>query len=164
MTTPFTYTGKFTLDKVHFNECYLESSTLTRDFRSYFKSSVLMFFGLILLLFTEVNAYAAWFIVALGVLEALSVYYHKAWWVMRQMMSRASNSEVTITIDDKGVLNESFYHKGMILWSNVTEIKETKQGFVLLFENGKSYLSKRVLSVDAQAFINDKILSIGNNV
>ncbi len=164
MTTSFTYSANFILDKAHFNECYLESSTITRDLKAFFKSGVLMLFGLVLLLFTEVNAYAGWFIVALGILEALSIHYHQAWWVMRQMMSRASNSEVTITIDEKGVLNESFYHKGKILWPDITEIKETKEGFVLLFNNGRSYLSKSILSVDAQHFIQDKILSIKNVV
>jgi len=163
MTTSFTYTTNFTLDKAHFNECYQESSTLTRDIKTFFKSGVLILFGMILL-FTEVNAYAAWFIVALGVLEALSLYYHQPWWVMRQMMSRASNSGVTVTIDEQGVLNESFYHKGRILWSDLTEIKSTQSGFVFLFKGGKSYLSKSILSVDAQSFIKDKILSIGNIV
>jgi len=160
MTKHFTYTTRFILDKKHFNECYQESTTLVLNAKAFFKSGVLILFGFILL-FTEVNAYAAWFIVALGMLEAISLYYHQPWWVMRQMMSRASSSDVTLTIDETGVLNESFYHKSKILWLDLTEIKETKHGFILLFQGGKSYLSKHTLSLEAQAFITEKIPSVG---
>ena len=155
-----TYTCTFILDKAHFNECYSESITLARSPKVFFKSAILMLFGLIILLFTPVNAYAAWFVIALGILEAVSLYYHKPWWVLRQMMSRASNSDVKLTIDDQGVLSESFYHKGKILWQDVTEIQETSLGYVLHFKagkrTGKSYLSKAYLSSDAQAYIHKK--------
>ena len=160
MNTPLSYTSTFVLDKAHFNECYSESSTLELSVKTFFKSGVLMLFGLILLLFTPVNAYAAWFIVALGILEALSLYYNQPWWVLRQMLSKASNSEVTLTIDAQGVLSESFYHNGRILWQDITSIKETSLGFVLHFNvgksTGKSYLSKSYLSNDAQYYIQAK--------
>lgn len=120
-----------------------------------------MLFGLIILLFTPVNAYAGWFVVALGILEALSLYYHQPWWVLRQMLSKASGSEVTLTIDDQGVLSESFYNKGKILWQDVSLIQKTNLGYVLHFNVGKntnkSYLSKAYLSHDAQSYIEDKM-------
>jgi len=160
MNSSLSFTSKFTLDKAHFNECYSESTILDLSAKAFLKSGVLMAFGLIILLFTPVNAYAAWFIVALGILEALSLYYNKPWWVLRQMLSRASNSEVTLTIDEQGVLSESFYHNGRILWQDITTIKETNQGFVVHFNvgksTGKSYLSKSCLSNDAQQFIISK--------
>lgn len=160
MNTSLSYTSTFILDKAHFNECYCESATLELSVKAFFKSGVLMLFGLILLLFTPVNAYAAWFIVALGILEALSLYYNQPWWVLRQMLSKASNSEVTLTIDEQGVLSESFYHNGRILWQDITAIKETSLGFVLHFNvgknTGKSYLSKSYLSSDAQSYIQSK--------
>jgi len=155
------FTSTFILDKAHFNECYRESSTLELVPKTFFKSGVLMLFGLIILLFTPVNAYAAWFVIGLGVLEAVSLYYQQPWWVLRQMLSRASNSEVKLTIDEQGVLSESFYHNGKILWQDVTTIKATDLGFVLYFNagknTGKSYLSKSYLSIDAQAFIYKKM-------
>ncbi len=160
MNTAPSFTSKFILDKAHFNECYSESTTLDLSAKAFFKSGVLMGFGLIILLFTPVNAYAAWFIIALGILEALSLYYNKPWWVLRQMLSKASNSEVTLTIDEKGVLSESFYHNGRILWQDITSIEETHLGFVLHFNvgksTGKSYLSKSCLADDAQQYIISK--------
>ena len=161
MDTPFSYTSTFVLDKAHFNECYCESATLELSAKAFLKSSILMLFGLILLLFTPVNAYAAWFVVALGILEALSLYYNQPWWVLRQMLSKASNSEVTLTIDKQGVLSESFYHNGRILWLDVFEIKEMDLGFVLHFTVGKktskSYVSKGSLSNSAQEYIINRI-------
>lgn len=160
MNTPTSYTCKFTLDKAHFNECYSQSSTVDRSANAYFKAGILTAFGLIILLFTPVNGYAAWFVIALGILEALSIYYNQPWWVLRQMLSRASGSEVTLTIDELGVLSESFYHNGRILWTDVNEITETELGFVLHFTVGKStsksYLSKASLSSSAQEYISNK--------
>jgi len=160
MNSPTSFTSKFTLDKSHFNECYSESTTLELSAKAFFKSGVLMVFGLIILLFTPVNAYAAWFIIALGILEALSLYYSKPWWVLRQMLSKASGSEVTLTVDEQGVLSESFYHTGRILWQDITSIQETSLGFVLHFNvgknTGKSYLSKSYLSNDAESYIQTK--------
>jgi hypothetical protein len=161
MNESSTYTSTFILDKAHFNECYTESITLELSPKAFFKSAILTLFGLIILLFTPVNAYAAWFVIALGVLEAVSIYYHKPWWVLRQMLSRASNSEVKLTIDEQGVLSESFYHKGKILWKDVTKIQETSLGYVLHFNagkrTGKNYLSKSYLSSDAQDYIHSKM-------
>jgi len=57
------FTSKFILDKAYFNECYSESSTLELSAKTFLKSGVLMSFGLIILIFTPVNAYAAWFLV-----------------------------------------------------------------------------------------------------
>ncbi len=125
-----------------------------------------MVFGLYILLFTQVNAYAAWFVVALGVLEAVSLYYHQPWWVIRQMLSKASNSEVTLTIDEQGILTESFYHTGRILWQDITEIKESGLGFTIFFNldksSGKSYLSKSCLSSTAQSYLLDKFNAISS--
>ena len=161
MNTPTSFTCKFTLDKPHFSECYSQSNTRDRSVNAYFKAAVLMLFGLIILLFTPVNDYAAWFVIALGILEAVAIYYSQPWWVLRQMLSKSSGSEVTLTIDEQGVLSESFYHTGRILWSDVCEIKETSLGFVLYFTVGKntskSYLSKACLSSLAQEYIVNKI-------
>jgi len=160
MTSPVSFTSKFILDKAHFQECYNQSSTVDRSSKAYFKASVLTVFGLFILLFTPVNAYAAWFVIALGILETLSVYYNQAWWVLRQMLSKASGSEVKLTIDEQGVLSESFYHTGRILWQDITELTVTPLGFVLHFNIGKnkskSYLSKSCLSIEAQGYLTKK--------
>lgn len=161
MNSSISFTSQFILDKAHFNECYSESTTLVLSPNVFFKSGVLMLFGLIILIFTPVNAYAGWFVVALGILEALSLYYHQPWWVLRQMLSKASGSEVTLTIDEQGVLSESFYNKGRILWQDMTLIQKTNLGYVLHFMIGKrtnkNYLSKSYLSEDAQSFIDERM-------
>ncbi|MBL0710924.1 MAG: YcxB family protein [Colwellia sp.] len=160
MTSSTSFTSKFTLDKTHFNECYSQTNTVDRSKKAFLKSGILIVFGLYLLFFTQVNAYAAWFVIVLGILEAASIHYHQPWWVMRQMLSKASNSEVTITIDEQGILSESFYHTGRILWQNITELKESELGFIITFaidkSHGKSYLSKSCLSTEAQAYLVEK--------
>ncbi len=166
MTEPSSFSAKFTLDKAHYTECYTQSSTLSHDKKTYFKANVLTVFGFVILLFTPVNPYAAWFVIALGILETVSVYYHRPWWVMRQMMSKASGSEVKLTIDEQGILTESFHINTRILWTDVTSVTETEFGFVVCFSLGKtamgkdiaskSYLSKSCLPDEANTFIRQK--------
>ncbi|PKI14123.1 YcxB family protein [Colwellia sp. 12G3] len=163
MTQSNSFSTSFILDKAHYTECYTQSSTLAHDKKTYFKANVLTVFGLIILFATPVNPYAAWFVIALGLLESISVYYHKPWWVIRQMLSKASNSEVKLTIDEQGILTESFHINSRILWADVTLVTETDLGFVISFTLGKSvtgkdiasksYLSKACLSDEAIAFI-----------
>lgn len=163
MTQSNTFSTSFILDKAHYTECYTQSSTLIHDKKTYFKANVLTVFGLIVLLATPVNPYAAWFVIALGLLESISVYYHKPWWVIRQMLSKASNSEVKLTIDEQGLLTKSFHINSRILWADVTLVTETDLGFVISFTlckrvtgkdiASKSYISKSCLSDEASAFI-----------
>jgi len=166
MNAPSSFSTQFTLDKAHYTECYTQSSTLEHNRKTYFKANILTVFGLIILLFTPVNPYAAWFVIACGILETLSVYYHQPWWVMRQMLSNASGSEVKLTIDEKGILTESFHINNRILWTDVTLVTETELGFVIHFSLGKtvtgkdiaskSYISKSCLSDEAVTFIAQK--------
>ena len=156
MTTTFSYSNTYLLDKTHFNECFEESVDCDRSKTRFFKSSILCVFGLSILLFTNVNPYAAWFIVALGVLEALSIRYRQPWWVARQMLSKAAKGEVTLTLDEKGLTSKSFYVDSLILWSDMTQIKQTKQGWLLFHSQGKNYLSNRCLSKEAINYITEK--------
>jgi len=166
MTQSSSFTARFTLDKAHYNECYSQSSTLEHNRKTYFKANVLTVFGLVILLATPVNPYAAWFVIALGILETVSVYYHQPWWVIRQMLSKASGSEVSLTLDEQGILTESFHINNRILWADVTSIIDTELGFVICFSLGKtamgkeiaskSYISKSCLSAEAIAYITQK--------
>ncbi|MEI6895369.1 MAG: YcxB family protein [Colwellia sp.] len=163
MTQSNSFSACFILDKAHYTECYSQSSTLAHDKKTYFKANILTAFGVVILFATPVNPYAAWFVIALGVIETAGVYYHKPWWVMRQMLSKASNSEVQLTIDAQGILTESFHINNRILWTDVTLITETDLGFLIYFTMGKSitgkdiasknYISKSCLSGEAIAFI-----------
>ena len=153
MTMPFSYSTTYTLDKTHFSECYDESVIVDRSKRVYFKSAILSLFGLSILLFTTVNPYAAWFVVALGILEALSIYYRKPWWLARQMLSKAAKGEVTLILDEQSITTKSFYVDSIITWQEVSKLEQTKQGWLVIHSKGRNYISARCLSSQAQAFM-----------
>lgn len=156
MTTPFHYSTTYVLDRSHFSETFDESITVVNPKTLYFKSMILFFLGTIILLFTEISPYASWFIVALGVLEALSIRFRKPWWLARQLISRAANSELTLTIDENSVSSKSYYVESEIPWAEVNDIKQTKQGWLLYHARGKTYISGRCLSEVAKKFISVK--------
>ena len=153
MTQHFTYLSKYTLDKPHFNECFTQSVKAGLSWRDFFKSIVLGVFGLLLLLFSDVNAYAAWFIVALGAVEGVSIRFRKAFWVTRQMMGKSAGSEVTLEIDEQGLSIKSFYVAQMILWEEITMLNKSPLGWVIIHSQGKSYLSDEALSKQVTAYI-----------
>lgn len=156
MTDPFSYKTTYLLDKVHFQECFEQSVTKPLALQDYVKAAVMSLAGLAILLFTGIEPYAAWFLVALGALEAVSLYYRKPWWVLRQLMSRSANSEVTLEIDELSIENNTFYVKSSIAWQDVVNIDETDAGFLIFHQNNKSYVSKRVLSEAAVDFFRAK--------
>ena len=158
MTSPFSYSTTYILDKSHYSETFDESVTLNNSRNVYFKSIALGLLGLAILLFTEVSPYGAWFVVALGVLEALSIRFRKSWWLARQMMSKAANTELTLTIDENGVSSKSFHVESRISWAEVKKVEQTDQGWLLFHAGGKNYLSGRCLSEEAKNFISAQAL------
>ncbi|ABZ75510.1 conserved hypothetical protein [Shewanella halifaxensis HAW-EB4] len=152
MNEQYSYTTQYTLDKSHFSECYDESVVVDTSIRAYRKAIIFTIVGTALML-TNINGYASWFIIALGALEALNVYFRKPWWLMRQMMSKAANNEVTLTIDESGITNDSFYVQGTILWQDISSITSTERGFLIKHSKGTSYLSKRSLDEQATQFV-----------
>jgi hypothetical protein len=156
MIQHFTYSKKYILDKPHFNECFTQSVKAGLTWRDFFKSIVLGVFGLLLLLFSDVNAYAAWFIVALGAIEGVSIRFRQVFWVTRQMLGKSSGSEVTLEIDGKGLSIKSFYVAQMILWEEISTLEKTPLGWLVIHSLGKSYLSDETLSSAVQAYLVDK--------
>ncbi|MFT5755893.1 MAG: hypothetical protein ACI9LM_000605 [Alteromonadaceae bacterium] len=159
MNKPISYVSEFTLDKVHFNECYSQSVDDDYSIRAYFKAIVLTLFGMALVLFTEINGYAAWFVFAMGILEALSVYYQKPWWIMRQMLGKSAKGKVTLTIDDKGIFTKSHYIDHSILWETTTTLTATEKGWLITHSSGRNYISNACISVEAQHFLLTKTQS-----
>jgi len=155
MNSNYSYTTQYTLDKSHFSECFDESVPQNTSLRGYLKPIILFLIGTSLLL-VGFNGYASWFLIVLSVLDALSVYYKKPWWLMRQMMSKAANNEVTLTLDEQGISNDSFYVNGTILWQDIVSINETSKGFLIKQARGVSYLSKRSLDETAKEFVKTK--------
>ena len=156
MITPFYYSTTYVLDKSHFVETFDASVSVEHAKAIYLKAIIIGFLGAAILLFTPLSAYFAWFIVALGVLEALSIRFRKPWWLIRQMISKAANSELTLTINESSVSSKSFYVESKILWDDVTKIEQTAQGWLLYHASGKNYLSSRCLSPGANEFIGAK--------
>lgn len=156
VTKPFHYSTTYKLDKSHFSETYDESSTIGHSKSDYYKSITILLLGAITLFFTTINPYIAWFFVAWGMLEALSIRFHKPWWLARQMISQSANSELTLTIDEGGVKVKSFYVDSAIGWDDLTDIKATQKGWLLHHKNGRTYLSNRCLSEAAKQFIGTK--------
>ncbi|WP_440874526.1 YcxB family protein [Thalassotalea sp. PLHSN55] len=153
MNTPFSYTTSYLLDKAHFQECYSQSVPLDRGLKIYTKAALLVLVGLAFLLFSDNDKYVAWFIVALGVLDAVATYYQKPWWVTRQMLGRASGSKVTLTIDEKGIHNQSHYVNNALTWSEISQVESTELGVLIIHAKGKNYISNSVLSKEALAYI-----------
>ena len=153
MTEPFHFSTTYILDKSHYTETYEESSTNANSKAGYIKAGILALVGLTILLVTDINPYIAWFIIALGALEALSVRFQKSWWLARQMISKAANNKVTLTIDDQHVMSHSIHVDSKIAWANLHRIEPTKRGWLLYHSNVRFYLSNRCLSDEAQAFI-----------
>jgi hypothetical protein len=159
MTEPFNYSTTYKLDKSHFSETFDESITEENSKNLYLKSILLAVMGSSILLFTEINTYVAWFIVALAAVEALSVRFRKPWWLTRQMISKAANSELTLIIDEKRVSSKSYYVESKILWNDISKIEQTAQGWMLFHSAGKNYISGRCLSESANEFIKTQALT-----
>ena len=157
MTSPFSYTTTFTLDKAHFNECFSQSVNSEFSIRAYIKAMVLAGVGLLSFYIPDVSTYFSWFMIGLGVLDALSVYYQRPWWVARQMLSKAANSEVTLEINEQGIKTKSFYVDSQLDWSEIGSLAETELGFLITAtKGGRHYISNTCLSEQAKQYLRAK--------
>lgn len=161
MTDSFHYSTTFILDKAHFHECYSNSVVKARPIVAYRKAMALSLVGIGILLLTELDAYLGFFILALGIVEALGCRFAQPWWVTRQIFGRSGNSEVTLTIDEQGIHTDSAHVNSAILWGDVNDVTETTDGLLVLHSQGggqgKSYISVKCLSDEAKAFLLSKV-------
>jgi len=158
MPKPFSYSITYILDKSHFSETFDQSVIVDNSKAVYLKSIVLALLGLAMLLFSDVNRYATWFIITLAAVEALSVRFRKSWWLGKQLLSKAAGAEVTLTIDNENICSTSVYVESKISWHDVYKIEQTSQGWLLYHPEGKNYISGRCLSDQANEFINEQAL------
>jgi len=159
MTKPFNYQTTFILDKSHFNECYDESVQAQTFATLYRKGAILLLVGAGLVLFSDLNPYAAWFIFSLGVLEIISSRYKKAWWVARQMLSKVAKAEVSLEINQDCVHISSFYNDNKMLFSDIELLTPTQNGWLITHHSIRHYISNRCLSESAKALLQAKALS-----
>ncbi|MCL1126850.1 YcxB family protein [Shewanella surugensis] len=155
MTSSIEFTSQYKLDKDYYIECYEQSVTTDLSLRPYYKAILFLLIGTGMLL-TQLNPYASWFLIGLGVLEALGVKFNKSWWLMRQMISKAANSDVLLTINEQSIKIDSYYVNKEILWNEINKIAVTQKGFLLYHDKTRHYLSNKNLNHDVIKFISNK--------
>ena len=155
-STEFHYTSYFVLNRDYFSECFDESAQLVSGPAAYRKAVILFGVGAALF-FTEISAYATWFLMALGGVELLSIRFQRSWWIMRQMFSRASGGKVNLTLNEQGITTESHHYQQSINWADLVALEETAKGFVAIHGNGRSYLSKSGLEDIAIDYLQTKL-------
>jgi len=150
------FTTTYTLDKPYYYECFDESLPYSKRAKpKYFLLVLLVALGLFGIYGLE-DHYLGSFMIMLAVLECLAFYYRRPWWVTRQMLSRASGSEVTLTFDDNGIKSANHYKSYQLAWQDINEVMDTQQGIILRNKSGMQYISKKIISTETLAFINKK--------
>ncbi|WP_299490808.1 YcxB family protein [uncultured Shewanella sp.] len=156
MTPLAEFTCQYKLDRNYYIECYEESTKAPASLRIYNKSIIFVIIGISMLL-TQLNSYASWFLIALGILEAFSIKFKKSWWLMRQMMSRSANSNIQLTINEQHIKIDSYYVNTTLLWNEINQIIKTQKGFVISHNKTRHYLSNKHLNEAIIEFINNKV-------
>lgn len=157
MNKPFSYQTTFILDKSHFSECFDESVQRQTFITLYRKGAILMLVGAALVMFSELNPYAAWFIFSLGVLEVVSSYYKKPWWVARQMLSKVAKAEISLKINQESIHISSFYNDNNMKFSEIDQITATDNGWLISHNTHRHYISNRCLNEPAKNFLHAKV-------
>tara|TARA_B110000211_G_C13712078_1_gene392175 strand:+ start:147 stop:614 length:468 start_codon:yes stop_codon:yes gene_type:complete len=150
------FTTTYTLDKPYFYECFDESLPYSKRAKpKYFLLVLLIALGLFGIYGLD-DHYLGTFMIMLAVLECVAFYYRRPWWVTRQMFSRASGSEVTLTFDDEGIKSSNHYKSYKLTWQDITEVVNTPNGLLIKNKSGMQYISKQILSSETLDFINKK--------
>ncbi|MDO6638866.1 YcxB family protein [Shewanella sp. 5_MG-2023] len=155
-TTTYSYSVEYILDRSHFEETFDESVVINTSPKRYLKSVAFLVAGFLMTI-TELSPYVAYFFIGLGAVEALQVRFNRAWWLMRQLISKSANNPVNLTIDDNGIHSKSTYIDHHLAWDDVYRIAETSQGFLLTTQLTKHYVSKRCLDDTCSDFIRKKM-------
>ena len=147
------FTSTYTLDKPYFYECFDESLL----YSSQAKPKYALLLLLVCLGLTAIYAldkyYLGNFLILMAVLECVAFYYRRPWWVTRQMLSRASGSEATLTIDESGFKSENPHKSYQLAWQDIDEVIFTSRGIILKSRRGMQYISNSVLSDEIIEYI-----------
>ena len=149
------FKSEFILNRQHFEECYDQSLPFSKNNTPRFKlMALLIIAGVLLLFWAEQKNTLAFFLIALAFVELISFRYRRAWWLSRQVWSKNSGNTIKLIIDDNGITTQSLYINNQLLWSDISQLNETKKGLMLTLKNkGSNYLSKATLDEQAIAFI-----------
>ncbi|GEA61223.1 YcxB family protein [Vibrio comitans] len=157
MSKDFDFTTEYTLDKTFFAECYDQTSRPPNVFKDYLKALFFLVFGVVLLEFELLpSGYVGWFFVVLSFIEALSVYFKRAWWLWRQTLGTSSGSKVTLQVNSKGMSYKSGKNTRDIAWGEIDQLEQSDLGLVLHLGKQRQYVSKSCLNNEAIAYIVEK--------
>ena len=157
MSKDFDFTTEYILDKPFFEECYDQTSRPTKFPQAYFKALFFLVFGVIVIKFELLpSSYVGWFFIILCVIEVLSVYFKRTWWVWRQTYSTGSNSKVALQVNSRGVNYNSLANSRSIAWCDIDQLQQSDLGFIFHIGKQRQYISKSCLNDEATAFIVDK--------
>ena len=153
MTTPFSCPTKVTSDKAHSAECSSELMTCEHAISAYCKAIFLSLFGILLVLFTDIALYAAWFLFSLSILKTISVYYQEPYGLARQRLSKVAKSNTRLIVNDFNISIEYLYLSHTILWDYISALTATSKAWLNSHILGKNYAFNRGLSTPAITFI-----------
>ncbi|MBB1292666.1 YcxB family protein [Pseudoalteromonas sp. SR44-5] len=147
------FSTTYTLDKPYFYECFDESLPYSAQAKPKYVFLVLLVsLGLTAIYWLEKH-YLGNFLIMAAVLECVAFYYRRPWWVTRQMLSRASGSEATLTIDESGFKSENPHKSYQLAWQDIDEVIFTVRGIILKSRRGMQYVSNSVLSDEIIEYI-----------
>ncbi|MCL9775322.1 YcxB family protein [Vibrio methylphosphonaticus] len=154
MSKDLSFTTEYTLDKPFFAECYDQTSLPTKFPQAYLKGVLFLLFGVVLVKFELLpSSYIGWFFIVLSVVEALSVYFKRTWWLWRQTFSRSSGSKVVLQINSNGVTYKNANNTRNIAWNDIDQLTQSDLGFIFHMGKQRQYVSKSCLNDEAIAFI-----------
>jgi len=150
------FTTTYKLDKPYFYECFDQSLPYSKRAQpKYFLLALLVVLGLFGI-YGLGEHYLGTFLLMLALLECIAFYYRRPWWVTRQMLSRASGSEVTLTFDEDGIKSTNHYKNYQLAWHDINEVITTDCGLLLKSKSGMQYISKAILDEETIDFIHKK--------
>ncbi|HEA17418.1 MAG TPA: YcxB family protein [Pseudoalteromonas prydzensis] len=147
------FSTTYTLDKPYFYECFDESLPYSAQAKPKYVFLVLLVsLGLTAIYWLEKH-YLGNFLIMAAVLECVAFYYRRPWWVTRQMLSRASGSEATLSIDKEGFKSVNPHKSYQLAWQDIDEVIFTPRGIILKSRRGMQYISNSVLNDEIIAYI-----------
>ncbi|MGF1749128.1 YcxB family protein [Vibrio cionasavignyae] len=148
------FTTEYILDKAFFAECYDQTSLPTQFPKAYLKGVLFLLFGVVLVKFELLpSSYIGWFFIVLSVIEALSVYFKRTWWLWRQTLSMSAGSKVVFQGDSNGVTYKNGNNTRSIVWSEIDQLEQSDLGFIFHMGKQRQYVSKSCLNEEEIAFI-----------
>lgn len=142
----FTYHGHYILDKNYYLECYDQTVQLKQGKKVYAKTVILFFIGCLIAFFSDEYQVVALFMMALAAIELLGVFFHRTWWLWRQLLSKASGTRIDFIIDKQKINITSRFNVLDIPWEDVVQLVRTSKGFIIQRSSDRYYLSASYLS------------------